>query len=67
MDLVLQIQEMVNYLDEAGQKEVLQLIENLLPEPDDEGLTEDVLYYLKLAEEEFARGETIRHSDIDWD
>ena len=63
MDLSLQIQEMVSYLDDDKKKLVLEIIKNFLP--DDEVMPDD-LYYIELAEQELANGETISHNDIDW-
>ena len=64
MDLSLQIQEMVSYLDDNKKKLVLEIIMNFLP--DDEVMPDD-LHYIKLAEQELASGKTTSHNDIDWD
>jgi hypothetical protein len=66
MDLTLEIQELSKYLDDNKKRLVLEIIKNFLPElPEDEVMPDD-LHYIELAEEEYARGETISHSDRNW-
>ena len=68
MDLAVKIQERVNFMDDKKKKLVLELVENLMPYADEEDeLTEEDLYYIALAEEEYANGETTSHNDINWD
>ena len=64
MDLVLEIQEKVRYLDDDKKMLILEIIENFLPYDDD--VMPDDLYYIQLAEQEYANGETTKHSDIKW-
>jgi len=64
MDLVLEIQELSSYVDDEKKRLVLEIIKNFLP--DDEVVPSD-LYLLELAEQEYARGETTSHNDINWD
>ena len=63
MDLALEIHELSKYLDDNKKKLVLEIIKNFLP--DDEAMPDD-LHYIELAEQEYARGETISHDDRHW-
>jgi hypothetical protein len=65
MDLVYEIHERVSYLDDKKQRLILEIINNFLPDEDDEVGSDD-LYYIEQAERELARGETISHNDIKW-
>ena len=65
MNLVYEIQERVGYLDDKKQRLILEIINNFLPDEDDE-VGPDDLYYIEQAEQELARGETISHNDIKW-
>jgi len=68
MDLALQIQEKLVFLDDNKKKLILEIINNFThyAEDEDDDLTEQDLYYIDLAEQEYANGETINHSDIKW-
>ena len=63
MDLSLEIQELSRHLDDSKKRLVLEIIKNFLS--DDEIMPDD-LYYIELAEQEYARGETISHNDRNW-
>jgi hypothetical protein len=63
MDLALEIQELSGYLDDNKKRLVLEIIKNFLPS--DEAIQDD-LHYIELAEQEYARGETISHNDRNW-
>jgi len=65
MNLAFEIHERVSRLDENKQRLILEIINNFLPDYDDEVKPDD-LHYLDLAEQELARGETISHNDINW-
>ena len=65
MNLALEIQERASFLDDKKQRLILDIINNFLPYEDDE-IGPDDLYFLDLAEQELARGETISHNDINW-
>ena len=64
MDLALEIQERVMYLNENKQRLILEIINNFLPDEDD--VFQEDLYNLELAEQELANHETISHNDIQW-
>jgi len=67
MDLVLEIQERIQYLDDNKKRLVLEIIENFMPELDDDDvLTDEDLHYIALGEQEYANGETVSHNDIKW-
>ena len=55
---------MHSILDDSKKKLVLEIIRNFLPE-DDEVMPND-LYDIELAEQEYARGETISYNDRNW-
>ena len=65
MNLASEIQERASYLDYNKQRLILEIINNFLPDEDDEVQPDD-LYYIELAEQDLARGETISHTDIKW-
>ena len=65
MDLAFEIKERAGYLPESKQRLILEIINNVLPDGDDEILQDD-LYYLEMAERELACEETISHNDIKW-
>jgi len=65
MDLSLQIHELSQFLDDDKKRLVLEIIKNFLPY-DDEEETDEERYYIDLAQEEYARGETISHNDRNW-
>ena len=66
MDLTMAIQERVSYLDDNKKRLVLEIINNFLPYNEDDEVGPDDLYYIELAEQEYARGETISHNDRKW-
>ena len=63
MNLALEIQERVSYLDDTKQRLILDIINNFLPYDE---IGPDDLYYLEQAEQDLANGETISHKDIKW-
>ncbi|MCL2056457.1 MAG: hypothetical protein FWH02_04450 [Oscillospiraceae bacterium] len=63
MDLAMEINEMTRYLDDNKKRLVLEIIKNFLPDDD---ASPDDLRYIELAEQEYARGETISHDDRNW-
>ena len=63
--MVLEIHEKLRYLDDNKQRLILEIINNFLPDNDDE-IKPDDLYYLDIAEQDLALGETISHNDIKW-
>lgn len=65
MNLAYEIHERASYLDDKKQKLILEIINNFLPDGDDE-VGPDDLYYIELAEQELANGETISHNDVKW-
>jgi len=67
MDLTLEIQELSSYLDDNKKKQVLEVIKDLLQ--DGENLEDDLdfdLHFIDLAEQEYAKGETISHNERNW-
>lgn len=58
-----QIVEIIDYLPEQEQVLVLEIVKRFAP--DDIATAED-LEDIGKADEEFARGEFVRHEDIDW-
>ena len=62
MELALQIQELSSYLDDNKKRLILEIIKNFLPDD----FAQDDLHYIELAEQEYARGETISHNDRNW-
>jgi hypothetical protein len=63
MELNMQIQETLVYLNDNKKRLILEIIKNFLP--DDEVMPDD-LYYIELAEKELANGESVEWSDIEW-
>jgi predicted DNA-binding protein len=63
LDLTFEIQEKLNYLDDNKKRLVLEIIDNFLP---DEDLTDEDLYLIELAEQEYANGETPDWADVEW-
>ena len=63
MNLALEIQERVSYLDDTKQRLILDIINNFLPHDE---IGPDDMYYLEQAEQDLARGETVSHNDINW-
>jgi hypothetical protein len=63
MDLVVEIQELSKYLDDTKKQLVLDIIKNFLP---DDNVTINDLRYIDLAEQEYARGETVSHDKRQW-
>jgi len=61
--LVEQINTMVEQLHEPEQVLVLEIVKRFLP---DDVATPDDLIAIASAREEYRRGETVRHDDIDW-
>ena len=68
MNVVLEINEKLKRLDEDSQYLVLNVISRFLGESDDADdiLTDEDLHDIKIAEEEYVRGEYFLHSQIDW-
>jgi len=63
MELNMQIQETLAYLDDNKKRLILEIMRNFLPEYE---VMPDDLYYIELAEKELASGESIEWSDIEW-
>ena len=63
MELNIQIQETLAYLDDNKKRLILEIMKNFLP---DYEVMPDDLYYIELAEKELASGESIEWSDIEW-
>ena len=63
MELNMQIQETLNYLDDNKKRLILEIMKNFLP---DYEVMPDDLYYIELAEKELAGGESVEWSDIEW-
>jgi hypothetical protein len=63
MELNMQIQEALDYLDDNKKRLILEIMRNFLPEYE---VMPDDLYYIELAEKELASGESIEWSDIEW-
>ena len=63
MELNMQIQETLNYLDDNKKRLILEIMKNFLP---DYEVMPDDLYYIELAEKELASGESVEWSDIEW-
>ena len=66
MDLSLEIQELSKYLDDNKKRLVLEIIKNFLPELSEDEIMPDDLLNIEMAEQEYARGETISHKDRNW-
>ena len=64
MELTMQIQEMVERLGDSEKILIIEILKRFLY--DDDTLTEQDKYYIDLAEQEYANGETVSHADIDW-
>lgn len=64
MSLAQQINMIVEQMPEKKQFLILELVKNMIS-PDDI-LTEEDLADVKQARAEIARGEFVRHEDIDW-
>lgn len=60
------LHSLVDNLAEDKLDIVAQLLLDYIEE-DDEQLTEDDIIAIRQAEEEYARGETVSHNDINWD
>ena len=59
-----QLVEMIDCLSEQEQILILEIVKRFVP---DDVATEDDLEAIQIAKEEYAKGETINHNDIDWD
>jgi len=66
MDLTLEIQELSKYLDDNKKRLVLEIIKNFLPELSEDEIMPDDLLHIEMAEQEYARGETISHKERNW-
>ena len=64
MQLANQIYMMIEELPEIKQNAILTILQSMV-DPE-EHLTEEDIADIKQAREEFARGEYIRHEDIQW-
>jgi len=65
MNLTLEIQEVVERLDEDGKVLLLEIAKRFLVNDwDDDELSDNDLYHIRLAEQEYTRGETTSHSEI---
>ena len=58
------IVNMIDYLPEHEQRIIFEIVKRFMP--DDVATPED-LEDIKAANEEFERGEFVRHEDIEWD
>ena len=63
MDLNMQIQETLIYLDDNKKRLILEIMKNFLS---DYEVAPDDLYYIELAENELANGESLEWSDVNW-
>ena len=63
MDLTLEIKELSSYLDDSKKRLVLEIIKNFLP---DDEIEQNDLHCIEMAEQEYARGETISHENRNW-
>ena len=54
---------MIDYLAEQEQLLLLEIVKRFIP---DDIATPGDLEAIRIADEEFARGEFVRHEDIDW-
>ena len=63
MELNVQIQETMAYLDDNKKRLILEIMRNFLPNYE---VMPDDLYYIELAEKELASGESPEWSDIEW-
>ena len=59
-----QLVEMIDCLSEQEQILILEIVKRFVP---DDVATADDLEAIQIANEEYAKGETINHNDIDWD
>lgn len=59
-----QLVEVIDILPEAEQSLLLEIARRFMP---DDVATQDDLAEIAVAEEEFARGETVAHEAINWD
>jgi len=64
MTVVNKISNIVERMPRQKQDVLLALVELLV---DDDFLTDEDLVDIKVSREEYARGEFVRHEDIDWD
>ena len=62
--LTKQITDIIENLQESEQILIFEIVKRFLP---DDVATADDLEAIAIAREEFRRGETISHNDIDWD
>ena len=62
MDLTMQLNEIVNTLDDRGKLLLIRIAEKYLQADDwdDDELSEEDLYWIAVAEQEYANGETVR-------
>lgn len=63
MDLALEIHELSSRLDDNRKRLILEVIKNFLSAEDE---MKDDLRLIELAEQEYARGETISHNERAW-
>lgn len=68
MELAVEMREMANHLSRhLNDHEKLVIVEVMRKFLPDNIATAEDLEDIRIAREEYARGETTKHSDIDWD
>ena len=64
MSLAQQINTIIEQMPEKKQAIILELVKTMVPS--DDILTDEDIEDIKLARAAFARGEFVRHEDVDW-
>ena len=67
MTVKAQIVEMIDFIPDRELPIILEVIKRFVPNDADDFMTEDDLRAHRLAMQEYMRGETVPHDEIDWD
>lgn len=67
MTVKAQIVEMIDFVPDRELPIILEVVKRFIPQDADTIATEDDLKSHRLAMEEYERGKTISHNDINWD
>lgn len=67
MTVKAQIVKMIDFIPDRELPIILEVVKRFVPNDTDEFATDDDLKVHRLAMQDYHRGETISHDDIDWD
>lgn len=67
MTVKAQIVEMMDFVPERELPIILEVVKRFIPSDIDDRMTDDDLKAHRLGMQEYRSGETVSHSEIDWD